>query len=739
MNMKITSSVLVRCLLLFSLLLTPTVALADEPVIEPGTISEPAQPSVSYSAGNLEVGVHWMGDYGGNGDLPNSQSNGYGFYNTLRYHNYGFLGFPRWCNFSSQDCFIFGNASAWEDDYVDNNNNWVDDVDVTYYQGHGWPGGFTLNAPDDTSVQYGEVQHQWGNVDWEWGFFNTCSMMADSSRSSWYHTMDGMHGIASFRNTSYNTAGFGSQLATYLIFGYSFKDAWFKTCDAKQPSGVDAQIIVEDPAFWTETAYNQASDRSHDGTYWWWWKSCGAPTTATVTAEQLQGTFPVFATPPLGLAEQESNFGDLSNSFGFAQQRAGNTLTTDFDGTRIITDTQGRELEVDLDTGLFYYYDPERTYGDVPTTQAAWGQAILSPADAKDVADQFLRDNGILPTDATFNSVANVVLGTTTSEVGAAGAEQTTETIAAYEVIYSRYVTATVPAGAVGAAEVVQIPIDGAGAKVKVYVDPNSSARARVAQAGVPGSVIGAQGGWRTVNQQSRTVTEVPILDYDTQILPLFNDGELEPLVTLENVPFPDADTKTIKSYTVTGWEESAGESQDMVYPAYRLDAEYTQALDTGNGITETVVHTGFTWIAANPTFMRPLARIDSTSSTGQNYVAGDKVTATATDASLTLIELGYTAAGSNLNFALGSGDKDSYTYEWYLGDADQGTKIGDGRNLDYTLQLGDIQNLKSSPGTLLITLRVLDSLSSHTSVNSSTSSFVIQAAKPLYLPTVTD
>ncbi|MBX3052422.1 MAG: hypothetical protein KF753_13140 [Caldilineaceae bacterium] len=724
-------------LLLVSLLvlLVPDIALADEPAIDPGGVDVPEQAAVSYSAVDLEVGVHWMGDYGGNGDLPNSQSNGYGFYNTLRYHNWTLFGFPRWCQFNGHDCYIYGNSSAWEDDYVDNNSNYVDNVDVTYYQGHGWPGGITLNPPDDHNVQYGEVQGKWGDGDWEWGFFNTCSMMADSSRSSWYGTMNGMHGIASFRNTSYNTAGFGSKLATYLIFGYSFKDAWFKTCDAKQPSGVQAQIIVEDSAFWNENAYNQISDKNHDGTYWWWWKSCGAPTQATVTPNQLRGNFPYYQTPPLGLAEQETNFNNLSNNFGFGRGKSGEVWTADIDGTRIITDTQGRELEVDLDTGLFYYYDPARTYGNVPETAAAWGNALLSPTDAKDVADKFLRDNNLLPADASFNSVANVMLGTT-SQVGAAGAESTSETVAAYEVIYSRYITTTVPTGRTGEAEVVQIPIDGAGAKMKVYVDPNASPTARVARAGVPGAVVGAQGGWRSVNQSARSAeADIALLDYNTQILPLFNNGELEPLVTYENVPFPNADSKKVTSYTVTGWEESTGESQDAIYPAYRLDAEYSQVMDLGSGITETVVHTGFTWIAANPAYMRPLARIEATSSTSQNYGQGSKVTATATDASRTLSDLGYTMAGSNLNFALGSGDKDSYVYNWYLGSVDQGKPIGSGRNLDYTLTGDDVAELKIVPGPLLITLQVVDSISSHTSINSNTASFSIQAVPPVFLP----
>jgi hypothetical protein len=724
---KNTRFLFLNLLLICALLITPGLALADEPVVDTEPVSEAEQAAVNYSAVDLEVGVHWMGDYGGNGDLPNSQSNGYGFYNTLRYHPWNIFGYPRWCDYSGHNCYIYGNSSAWEDDYVDNNNSYPDNVDVTYYQGHGWPGGITMRAPDDEYVEHGEVQGQWGNVDWEWGYFNTCSMMADASRTPWYGTMAGMHGIASFRTTSYNTAGFGDQLATYLIFGYSFKDAWFKTCDAKQPSGVDAQIIVEDSVFWNETAYAQAADRAHDGTYWWWWKSCGAPTKATVTPQQLGNNFPVYMTPPLGLAEQESNFTDLSNDFGFGQQRASDTRTVEIEGTRIITDTQGRQLDVDLDTGLFYYYDPARTYGAVPETAAAWGNALLSPADAKDVADQFLSNNGVMPSDATFNKVANVMLGTT-ANVNAAGAEQTSETVAAYEVIYNRYVTATVETGARGVVEVVQIPIDGAGAKLKVYVDPNAPPTARVARASIPGAVIGAQGGWRTVNQSARTVTNVPMLDYSTQILPLFNNGELEPLVTFENVPFPNAESKTVKSYTVTGWEESNNESQDMIYPAYRLDAEYAETIDKGGGITETVVHTGFTWIAANPAFMRPFAKIEQ-KPVDKSYKSGDTIEAMAADASKTLAELGFDSA---LNFVMGAGD--TYLYNWYLGDAQTGKQIGQNRTLSYELTAEDLAGVKDS---LLITLQVVNSGTPHTSVSTGISSHQLKVTPPVYLPTL--
>lgn len=316
----------------------------------------------------------------------------------------------------------------------------------------------------------------------------------------------------------------------------------------------------------------------------------------------------------------------------------------------------------------------------------------------------------------------------TTGNVNAAGVEQTSEMVAAYEVIYSRYVTTTVETSERGVAEVVQIPIDGAGAKLKVYVDPQAPPSARVARAGVPGAVIGAQGGWRTVGQNGRSTANIPMLDYTTQILPLFNNGELEPLVTYENVPFPNADSKTVKSYTVTGWEESNNESQDMIYPAYRLDAEYSETIDKGGGITETVVHTGFTWIAAHPAFMRPFARIDQKPA-DKSYKSGDTVSAMAADASQTLAALGFDSA---LNFEMG--EATTYLYNWYLGDAQTGKKIGETRTLSYELTAADLAEVKDS---LLITLQVVNSETAHTSVSTSTTNHQLKVVPPVYLPTL--
>lgn len=733
-------AILLTLTLLLSMLLLPASVLAQDVAPEagePATTDEPNNadaPAVWYTSEH-EVGAYYMSDYGGDGNLPNSQENVTGFYNTLRYHPWWIWGYPRWCNFSGHGCYIYGNSSVWESDFVDHNDYYIDTVDVLFYEGHGWPGGFTVRAPDDEYVQHGEVQGLWGNGDLEWMFLLSCSVIADESRPNWYGAMNGMHGIAGFRNTAYDVGGFGASVATNIVFGYSYKDSWFKSCDTKQPSGVQAQIIVEDSSFFNESAYNYMGDLSHDGSWWYWWKSCGAPGAGAVTAAQLNNTFPVYQTPALGLAEAERELGGLSNAFqisggtqaaGAFSIAASNAITVG--ESWIISDTNGRLLEMDRNTGQFYYYDPDRTFAAPPAVNGASPQAVLTERDAQLIATQFLTSTGLLPQDAVFNTVDHVVTGQAQPpQSEAAGVVAISETTTGYQVIFNRYLPASV-VNAAGVAATVQIPVDGPGSKIKVYVDPTAGGQVAVATANQLGSVVGAMGGWREVSAPTAAgaQVDVAILDYETQIKPMFDNNALRPLVAYEDVPLPDAATN-ILTYTVSGWEEANGESQDMIYPAYRIDATYEQT-KTVNGVEESVVFTGSTWIAANPEFMRPFAQI-AQKPADRPFKAGDTVEAMAADASKSLKVLGF---GDALDFVMGEGSL--YLYTWYLGDTETGKQIGQGDTLSYVLTAEDLAGVKDS---LLITLQVVNSTTPHTSISSSTAAHQIQAVPPLYLPTL--
>jgi hypothetical protein len=444
----------------------------------------------------------------------------------------------------------------------------------------------------------------------------------------------------------------------------------------------------------------------------------------------LGNEFPIFETPPQSLEDAQREAGDLAADFNFPTIGAAAVRADNLGETLVISDTSGRTLEVDIDTGSYYYLDPNRTFS--PTVvSGVQGAQILTAGDAKQVADQFLTSKGLMPGDAVFNTVSEVILGQIQSgELGASSV--LTEELTTYEVIYSRYLSATVPGinAATGLTEtiVVSIPVDGPNAKTKVYVSPagGSIAAATNEQAG---AVVGAQGGWREVAQVSAGAVRetVTILPYDPQILALFQ--QLEPKVAYAFVPHPNPVNKTVLDHNLSAYEESNTDGQDVLYPAYRLLARYEGPVVSG-GVTETVVFTDYSWIPANAQFMPPLAKIASTSDLSKPLAPGATINATAVDATTKLKDAGY---DQSLDFTMGVGP---YAYKWYLNEAKPENQIGSGRILTYTIPLLT-EGAKEGLITNKLILEVTDTVSTHTSRNKSTDSVPFITPAPLFLPLI--
>ena len=111
----------------------------------------------------------------------------------------------------------------------------------------------------------------------------------------------------------------------------------------------------------------------------------------------------------------------------------------------------------------------------------------------------------------------------------------------------------------------------------------------------------------------------------------------------------------------------------------------------------------------------------------------GEEVLLEAVDATTNLSDLGY---DSSLDFALGTGDPDSYLYSWYRDSASDENLIGSGRVFSYTVGLGD----EAHPGMDLITqsiiLEVTDSLSPRPP-STSYDQVQLNVVPPVYLPLV--
>lgn len=177
----------------------------------PTTAASLSEPTAAL-VGRVDVGSEGTGPCSG---LPNTAANVAGFNNRM----------------SSAGVtvqFSWVDANAWEDDWKDpafngNDSSWVDDVDMAYWQGHGWPEGFSFSgcsSIDDTSMTNDDAR--WGNRDVEWVSLFTCLVLdAESGGESWAQRWGSafhrLHQINSFDTVSYHSSQHGGIYANYLV------------------------------------------------------------------------------------------------------------------------------------------------------------------------------------------------------------------------------------------------------------------------------------------------------------------------------------------------------------------------------------------------------------------------------------------------------------------------------------------------------------------------------------------
>jgi len=438
---------------------------------------------------------------------------------------------------------------------------------------------------------------------------------------------------------------------------------------------------------------------------------------AAVQQRQDPTSLPAFSTPALTLAEANAKWDSLTSAFELPQGDVSAMQGNDY----YVTSDGARDLEMDTANGLYYYVDTSLLF----STTTPSGVHVMSPADARDVADQFLADNGLMPADAQFNEVLEEVEATVEVPGRALGVRLGAEnmvqqTVTDHQVAYTRILTyaTTVQQGDTTVQQVYEIPVSGPGSKLKVYVDAGGGP-ATVAADGAVGAVAGAQGGWRPTGQRPVAQAVVPLLPFDPQVEHLFE--QMAPRVALEQVPFDNPTSIEILGHQVVLWEEPTGTGQAELYPAYEILATY---VNPDTEVTDSM------WIPANERYMRPLAMIESHTDTSEDFVIGDVFTATAADASQQLADLGF---HESLTFTLGSGGP--YVYDWYVGSVHEDNKIGSGPELDWMVTgPGDAHQ---APVPQLIILQVTDPFTPHSGQNSSVDSVEMYVVPPIYMPMV--
>lgn len=144
--------------------------------------------------------------------------------------------------------FSWSGTSAWEQDFkASEDNNWIDNSDITFYVGHGYGGGFTFedSTHDDGTLDYDDATGDWGDKDLEWLALLSCQVLKDdwsgmSHFDRWKQEFDGLHLLLGFHTNAYAWSSFSGEFADNMLKSspMTVKTAWFEATDTDQPASV---------------------------------------------------------------------------------------------------------------------------------------------------------------------------------------------------------------------------------------------------------------------------------------------------------------------------------------------------------------------------------------------------------------------------------------------------------------------------------------------------------------------
>ena len=242
----------------------------------------PSAPSGAYDDGVKEIGIEWVGMSVLDKPLWNTETNIEGFYNWM----YSFGGF-------SQE-FNWGEWSAWEEDFKDaqfsgTDTEWIDAVDMVYYQDHGGPDGVTFTSShDDGWLSIPDMRL--GDGDLETIVFDACSPLAwenkdgDNVFTRWAPTLQGIHQVCSFASGSHNVQERGAKFGLYMTgFGgvipaTTIAQAWFRATLETEGSDIVAAVFYASKS--ANPLNPQQDDPIHDHAYGFGYV-CSDPTPGT--------------------------------------------------------------------------------------------------------------------------------------------------------------------------------------------------------------------------------------------------------------------------------------------------------------------------------------------------------------------------------------------------------------------------------------------------------------------------
>lgn len=192
-------------------------------------------PFIGEALRSRSFGVSWIGEWGG---LGGSQANAQGFVDEMTAEGWARR-------------FNWGNQNAFKSDWLSNDDNYVDDVDIVFYTGHASPDGWMLASggnsdwlrSSDIGSQPNSPSDHWGQENLEWAVVAACGPLQDDMINGggnvfdrWRGIFDGMHMLLGYAAVTYDNTEEGRRFASYARSGMTLKQAWFRTAQEIQPS-----------------------------------------------------------------------------------------------------------------------------------------------------------------------------------------------------------------------------------------------------------------------------------------------------------------------------------------------------------------------------------------------------------------------------------------------------------------------------------------------------------------------
>ncbi len=683
---------------------------ADAILYNPELTSEPGE-VIGADDASLEVGTWWISDYPPPGpslaDVRSARQDGRGLQTILT---------------ASASVASVNLTGPWTTSWSlgatnSNRRQWqraerggleqrfVDAGDLAYFAGQGRPGalGFVNRQGDLERLTPLDGLQSYGDGDLEWMALTASRALDPATTRAWAATMRGLRLLMGFESTRADLP-LGIALGRYLRLGYTLPQAWLKAADRLQPAGTTVQVIAERPEYLNDMSDAHAAETTVDDAFCALHHSVGQPLELAHLAGV--GQLPTLPLAQLTAPELQDWLLYLAETFGVPTH---NPILDTATGTVV---SQDGRLEVDIHSGAYHYSDLDALWR---WQEPPAGSRALTPAEAQQLAQDYLEQHGLLPLGIEVDRVlADTV--TCGNKLGENAVAARVVNLAAYQVIFTRAINVPLPEMEIA------LPVLGPGGAVKVYVSSYTMEGMTTAD-----HIVGVIGVHTAASEGRAQAATVQLLT-PQQIAALAADGELAALVALNPPALEEDAQRQVVGSSLGYWQGPLGWEQNELIPIYAVALQL--ALADGAVVNYTLQ------APAAAMYMAPLARIARVEGAHgelwpRRVKPGASLTLEALDALTPLTQAGHDAS---LDFVLGSGQADAYTYAWYLDEVAEAARVGQGRTIVYTLPEG-LPTGSEEPHTLI--LEVTDTASPRQNRRSYATHEFIVGGDAIYLPAI--